>query len=198
MVHLFNTWLLLDVDGSLNAEYVPMNFLPLLGNGMRILKNNSKPNLLYCAAKCFGELRPQENVPRMPLDRMPFGLISHNLQFFSSNSAANLQIPEDDKSWAESIYTLFGNKWVALHNGPMWAYDSDQSSAPLSDSTITTGLVSTDSVTSPESSEATLGSNLAQEAASSSTTMSEVPTSDPSILWRSHGIIFLSLLIPIT
>lgn len=53
---------------------------------------------------------------------MPFGLISHNLRFFASDNASHLEAQPDYKSWYQSMYTLFGNKWAAMHNGPMWSY----------------------------------------------------------------------------
>ena len=48
----------------------------------------------------------------MPLDRMPFGLIAHNLKFFASDNVANIQAPDDYKSWCQSMYL-----------GPMWSYE---------------------------------------------------------------------------
>ena len=122
LVHLFHKWLKLDVHEELNSTYVPHDFLPLLSSAVRVLFVNEKNNLLYDAARCFGVMRPGEDCPRMPLSRMPFGLISHNLRFFASDNVSNLEAPPDYKSWYQSMYTLFGNKWAALHNGPMWSY----------------------------------------------------------------------------
>ena len=69
------------------------------------------------------EQRQGNTGPRMPLDRMPFGLIAHNLKFFASDNVSNLQAPDDYKSWCQSMYTLFGNKWASMHLGPMWSYE---------------------------------------------------------------------------
>lgn len=125
IVHLFHKWLLADVHPELNSNYVPRDFLHLLTSALRVLHVNGKNNVLYDASRCFGEIRPGGNSPRMPLTRMPFGLISHNLRFFASDNTANLEAPPDYKSWYQSMYTLFGNKWAALHNGPMWSYIDD-------------------------------------------------------------------------
>jgi hypothetical protein len=54
---------------------------------------------------------------------MPFGMISHNLSFFAADDVSNLSAPEDYKSWCQSMYTLFGNKWAAMQCGPMWSYE---------------------------------------------------------------------------
>ena len=74
---------------------------------------------------------------RKIVPRMPFGLISHNLRFFASDNESYLEEPPDYKSWYQSMYTLFGNKWAAMHNGPMWSYtgnaDEEVESAPSAD-----------------------------------------------------------------
>lgn len=130
---------------------MPGNFLPLLSNAMKVLYINGKNNVLHDAACCFGEMRPgQKNSPRMPLSRMPFGLIAHNLRFFASDDARKLEAPVDYKSWYQSMYTLLGNKWAALHNGPMWSYidgEDDKSQASqmvpnsMSNSTCSTDIL---------------------------------------------------------
>ena len=88
---------------------------------MAVLHDNGKDNLIYHAARCFGEQRQGETGRRMPLDRMPFDLVAHNVKLFASDNVANLQAPDDYKSWCQSMYTLFGNKWASMHLGPMWS-----------------------------------------------------------------------------
>ena len=121
---------------ELNGNYVSRDFLPLLSNALKVLLVNRK-SVLYDAARCFGEMHPGEDCPRMPLSRMPLGLISHNFRFFASDNASYLEAPPDYKSWYQSMYTLFGNKWAAMHNGPMWSYigntDEEVKSAPSAD-----------------------------------------------------------------
>ena len=78
MTYMFSKWLLLDVSSELNGLYVPNNFLPLVGQAMKALKENNKQNLIHDASRCFGDLHPETNQPRMPIGRMPFGLISYN------------------------------------------------------------------------------------------------------------------------
>ncbi len=67
----------------------------------------------------------------MPLDRMPFGLIAHNLKFFASDNVTNLRAPDDYRSWCQSMYTLFGNKWASMHLGPMWSYEVESEHASI-------------------------------------------------------------------
>ena len=145
LVYLLHRWLLTDIHPEFNSSYIPRDFLPTAGNAMKVLFTNKKSNLIYDAASCFGEFRP--NSPRMPLERMPFGLISHNyLTFFSSDNASNLKAPADYKSWYQSMYTLFSNKWAAMHNGPMWSYEDSDAVEARSSSAPQTGDSSTSDV----------------------------------------------------
>ena len=123
LVKLFQRWLVEDINPNLDATFVPQHFLPLVAKAMAILHAGGKDNLIYHAACCFGEERQGDVIPRMPLDRMPFGLIAHNLKFFASENVANIQAPDDYKSWCQSMYSLFGNKWASMHLGPMWSYE---------------------------------------------------------------------------
>ena len=124
--HLFQQWMVNDINQGidLNTNFLPSNFLVLVAKA--ILHANSKDNLIYHAARCFGKQRQGNTGPRMPLDRMPFGLVAHNLKFFASDNVANLQTPDDYKSWCQSMYTLFGNKWASMHLGPMWSYEVNE------------------------------------------------------------------------
>ena len=169
MVYLFHKWLKLDVHQELNSNYVSFDFLPLLCNALKVLLVNGKNNILYDAARCFGEMRPGEDRPRMPLSRMPFGLISHNLRFFASDNASYLEAPPDYKSWYQSMYTLFGNKWAVMHNGPMWSHigntDKEVESAPSADQAsdiLTQALQQTFECDSELLQELTFESNLAE------------------------------------
>lgn len=171
MVNLFHKWLKLDVHQELNANYVALDFLPLLSNALKVLLIvNRKNYVLYDAARCFGEMCPGEDCPRMPPFRMPFGLISHNLRFFASDDASYLEALPDYKSWYQSMYTLFGNKWAAMHNGPMWSYtdntDEEVESAPSADQSsdiLTQALQQTFECDSELLQELTFESNLAAE-----------------------------------
>ena len=53
MVYLFHKWLRLDVHQELNANYVSLDFLPLISNALKVLLVNGKNNVLYDAAHCL-------------------------------------------------------------------------------------------------------------------------------------------------
>ena len=97
---------------DLDCNFLLSNFLVLAAKAMAVLHANAKDNLIYHAACCFGEQRQRNTGPRMPLDRMPFGLIAHNLKFFAPDNVSNLQAPDDCKSSASSPGPIVTVAWV--------------------------------------------------------------------------------------
>lgn len=93
MVYLFKKWLLADFHSTMSSSFVPSDFLPHLSNALVLFVNGTKNNI-YDAVCCHGDMRP-EGSPRMPLDRMLFGLLTHNLRFFASENVVNLEAPKD-------------------------------------------------------------------------------------------------------
>lgn len=63
----------------------PADFISLSLKGMKRLKGREKNNILYKFSECLGRDRPGTTLPLMPLDRMPFGLIEYQIEFFSSS-----------------------------------------------------------------------------------------------------------------
>ena len=104
----------------LDSSFLPFDFLGLVAKAITVLHANGKDNLIYHAACCFGECQQEDNRPGIPLNRMPFGLAAHNLKFYASDDM-HLQAPDGYKSWCQSMYTLFGNKWASMRLGPMWS-----------------------------------------------------------------------------
>ena len=143
LIHLFQKWMVEDINPCLDATFVPPQLLPLVANAMSVLRAGNKDNLIYYAARCFGEQRHGDVGPRMPLDRMPFGLIAHNLKFFASNQVSNLEAPDDYRSWCQSMYALFGNKWASMHLGPMWSYELEREHVSVTnDSSLSLDIIS--------------------------------------------------------
>ena len=97
---------------------------------MKTLEDKGKSNVLATAAYVLGK-------KRFPTDRMPFGLVEHCFNYYkvdSQNEVRNryskyiilfkrkeLQIPtcpSDYLLWQQSMYNIFGVKWLRLHRGP--------------------------------------------------------------------------------
>ena len=104
-------------------EFIGSDFLRLVLQGLLALKEDGKDNLFYCMARCFGLKREESDEPRMPFNKMPFGLISYNLRFFSCENSANLRVDDDYAQWETTMFSYFGHKWACLHRGPAWAYE---------------------------------------------------------------------------
>lgn len=120
---LFTKHILTDINPNITQEFFPKTFTSLIAKGLDTLFKNKKENLFLNMGKCFGSFR-DDGSPRLPIDNMPFGLISHNLKFFSCDDGGNIHAPEDYKSWMQTMYSRFGQSWAALHLGPMWAFEN--------------------------------------------------------------------------
>ncbi len=83
------------------------------------LYRNDKHNIIYNLSKCV--VSGDDGKCRLPLDRMPYGLLSHNIMFFASENASNLMVEDHYSEWLTTMFTHFGHKWAALYNGPMWS-----------------------------------------------------------------------------
>ena len=94
---------------------------------LKTYKSLERKILYTILARSVGESRPGGSGPRMSLDRMPFGLIHHNLQFFAKDNVSNLHPCEHYAEWLTTMFAHFGHKWDKLYQGPMWSYDGDSS-----------------------------------------------------------------------
>ena len=63
-------------------KFVPSDFIDLCCKGIHVLNKNGKDNILHYLAKGLGTPRADESGPRLPIDRMPFGLLSYNIRYF--------------------------------------------------------------------------------------------------------------------
>lgn len=69
------------------------DFPSLAIKAMKMLREKGKSNVLRDFAKCLGLRRPDSNEPLMPVDRMPFGLIQHQIQFFCASDIRQVSKP---------------------------------------------------------------------------------------------------------
>lgn len=75
--------LFLELAKQKGVSTNPADYATLSLKGMECLEKSGKANLLYKFSQCFGSNKSSSNMPPMPLDRMPFGLISYMIQFFT-------------------------------------------------------------------------------------------------------------------
>ena len=61
----------------------PADFPSLSVNAMKKLQMQKKNNLLYKFAFCIAQNRPASEETLFPMDRVPFGLVEYQLEFFS-------------------------------------------------------------------------------------------------------------------
>jgi hypothetical protein len=67
-------------------ESIPMpgrDFIPLSLRAMRRLAQSNKSNVVYKLAKVIAIERPDSSEPLLPMDRMPWGLLQYQIDFFA-------------------------------------------------------------------------------------------------------------------
>ena len=102
-------------------EFIHQDFLDKCMNAMMTLFEAGKHNIVYDLCECL-QRQDCDTKTRMPLDRMPYGLIDYNIRFFASSQTRKLTCEEHYASWMETMFSHFGHKWLSLHRGPVWQY----------------------------------------------------------------------------
>ncbi|XP_065887166.1 uncharacterized protein [Dysidea avara] len=129
---LFSSYLL-----SCHDLQVPDDFLCHSANAMLQLRLNKCTNVLYNLAKGMGTLREDNTDSKFPMKRMPMGLVEYAASFFACDDLrevifckeirllisfhTQISCPPDYRSWQQSMYCQFGQKWTKLLRGPMWS-----------------------------------------------------------------------------
>ena len=127
--HLFQHFIVRS-GGNSFYSFVKHDFIEASVSAMRVLYDEGKHNLVYHISRCFN--RGHEGAPtRMPIDRMPFGLIDYNVRFFSAPSSQKLGIEDRYALWLETMLAHFGQKWLCLFRGPFWQHEMQESDVSL-------------------------------------------------------------------
>lgn len=103
----------------ISSLFLPQDTVRIIADAMKNLQDNGKPNLVYYLGKCLAP--GKEGQSALPMDRMPYGLLSHNIMFFGSENVTNLHPEPHFVEWEISMFSHFGHKWAALQRGPMWS-----------------------------------------------------------------------------
>jgi hypothetical protein len=104
--------MILDVGGLDFYKFVSSDFLNISIKGMKSLFDENKNNLILKVSKCFEKVEGKEEYI-MPVDRMPFGLIDYNINFFSLQSTQKLGVEEHYVELMSTMYAHFGKNMVA-------------------------------------------------------------------------------------
>ncbi|CAB3991294.1 Hypothetical predicted protein [Paramuricea clavata] len=119
--------LVIEHGGMSLFQFVNADFLGKSLKAMKTLFEDGKRNLFYSMAKCFERHSDHDDGEklgtRMPLNRMPFGLIDYNLRFFAADSSQKLFIEDHYVQWLATMFAHFGHRWMCLHRGPYWQYE---------------------------------------------------------------------------
>jgi hypothetical protein len=75
-----------------NISSNPANYCSLSIQAMELLKKNNKHNLLYKFALALCKTNQVTDEPVFPMDRMPFGLVEYQIEFFSSTNVRQVCI----------------------------------------------------------------------------------------------------------
>ena len=94
--------ILIDAGGHQLSTFVGPNFLDVSLNAMRTLQLENKKNLIYDLSLCLQRSDNGDKETRMPMERMPFGLIDYNIRFFAHSSSQKLRMEEHYGNHASS------------------------------------------------------------------------------------------------
>ena len=111
---------IIDQGGFEFFDFVHQDFLPISLNAMLTLFHEGKHNIVYNLCECLQ--KDSNATKRMPLDRMPYGLIDYNIRFYASPQTRQIRCEEHYASWMETMFAHFGHKWLCLHRGPAWQF----------------------------------------------------------------------------
>lgn len=128
--------LFVETHGVDFFKFISRDFVSASPDGMRTLFEAGKQNIIHDLCKCFTEQPGSNAKTRMPMDRMPYGLVDYNIRFFAPDFTQKLGVEEHYAKWMETIFSHFGHKWVALHRGPAWQYEIEDQAKDSTDSNI--------------------------------------------------------------
>jgi hypothetical protein len=83
------------------------DFLDVSLNAIATLFVEGKQNIVHCISECF----TRSTETRMPMNRMPFGLVDNNILFFAAMKIQKLGIIDHYARWTETMFAHFSHKW---------------------------------------------------------------------------------------
>ena len=87
-----NTLCILEDWYAWLAGKMEVSFIQLSLQAMKSLEVNGKSNLVIKFCQCLANDRPDKSGSLMPIHRMPFGLIQHCIEFFTSTNVMQVTL----------------------------------------------------------------------------------------------------------
>lgn len=106
--------------------YVPSDFIVLCCKGISVIHQNEKDNIIYYLVKGLGTPREDCTGPRLPIDRMPFGLLSYNIRYFALDKINNITSDPHYVQWETTMFSNFAHKWIYLQRVTGFVYEKDE------------------------------------------------------------------------
>ncbi|CAH1242354.1 Hypp6614 [Branchiostoma lanceolatum] len=99
----------------------PTDFFSKSVDAMMTLQHSDKPNVLYKFASILSTKRPGTNIPLLQLDRMPFGLIEYQIEFYHATNVHQINTSADFAAWLETMTAEGSTRFMRLFRGPGWS-----------------------------------------------------------------------------
>ncbi|XP_078605180.1 uncharacterized protein LOC144878460 [Branchiostoma floridae x Branchiostoma japonicum] len=117
----FGDELFSNVATARGINTYPTDFFSRSLDAMTTLQDSNKPNLMYILARILTEKRPGTSIPLLQLDRMPFGMIQYQLQFYNATNVHQISTSPDYAVWLETMVAEFPTRFIRLFRGPGWS-----------------------------------------------------------------------------
>ncbi|XP_035665314.1 uncharacterized protein LOC118408603 [Branchiostoma floridae] len=117
----FGDELFSNVATARGINTYPTDFFSRSLDAMTTLQDSNKPNLMYILARFLTEKRPGTSIPLLQLDRMPFGMIQYQLQFYNATNVHQINTSPDYAVWLETMVAEFPTRFIRLFRGPGWS-----------------------------------------------------------------------------
>lgn len=119
---LFYQYMFMEFNKDLPPN-VASDFIVLCCKGISVIHQNEKDNIIYYLVKGLGTPREDCTGPSLPIDRMPFGLLSYNIRYFALDKINNITSDPHYVQWETTMFSNFAHKWIYLQRVTGFAYD---------------------------------------------------------------------------
>ena len=97
----------MGIDSS-PADYASLSLAAMLE-----LQIHEKPNLVYKWSQSL--TRKPNGTPVLQMNRMPFGLLQYQIEFFSCTNTSQFRM------WIDTMESEFGGRFMKLFRAPVWS-----------------------------------------------------------------------------